>query len=319
MASPIKIFSGNANRAFAENVCKKLNIPLGKAPISRFSDGEVFVDIEESVRGCHCFIIQATCTPISDSIIELLIMMDALKRASASAITVVLPYYGYARQDRKAAPRQPITAKLMADLLETAGATRIICLDLHAPQIQGFFNIPVDHLYAMPVFVDDIISRFCSTPALSQEVVIVSPDAGGVERARAYARRLNTGLAIIDKRRQAANIAEVMHIIGDVEGKKAIIVDDMIDTAGTLCKGAEALIEKGAAGVWAYATHPVFSGPSIDRISASSISEVVVTDSIPLTKAAMACGKIRTLSCAPLVAEVVRRVHISESVSDLFL
>lgn len=317
--SAIKIFTGNSNRAFADKVCEYLAVPLGKAKVSRFSDGEIFVDIEESVRGCHCFIVQSTCAPINDSIMELLIMVDALKRASASAITVVLPYYGYARQDRKAAPRQPITAKLIADLLEAAGATRIISLDLHAPQIQGFFDIPVDHLYAAPIFVKDIADQFCGSKELAGEVVIVSPDAGGVERARFYARRLQTGLAIIDKRRKSPNVAEVMHIIGEVDGKKAIIIDDMIDTGGTLCKAAEALLAKGAAGVWAYATHPVFSGPCIGLIAASSICEVVITDTIPLGAEAEVCSKIRTLSSAPLVAEVVKRVHVGESVSNLFL
>lgn len=317
--SPIKIFSGNSNQPFAQKVCEYLGVELGKAKVSRFSDGEIFVDVEESVRGSHCFIVQSTCVPINDSVMELLIMIDALKRASASAITVVMPYYGYARQDRKAAPRQPITAKLMADLLEAAGANRIITLDLHAPQIQGFFNIPVDHLYAVPIFVKDISEKFCTPKAKASEVVIVSPDAGGVERARFYARRLNTSLAIIDKRRKSPNVAEVMHIIGDVEGKKAIIIDDMIDTGGTLCKAAEALLNKGAAGVWAYASHPVFSGPCIDLVSNSNITEVVVTDTIPLSKQAQECAKIRTLSCGGLVAEVVKRVHVGESVSDLFL
>ncbi len=314
MQEPIRIFAGSSNRQLSERVSDYLNLPLGARRITRFADGEIFINIEESVRGHHAYILQSTSTPANEHLMELLIMIDALKRASASEITVVIPYYGYARQDRKAGPREPITAKLVADMLECAGATRVIALDLHAAQVQGFFNIPVDNLYAMPIFLEDIQSRFDLN-----DVVLVAPDAGGVERARMYAKKLQCSLAIIDKRRPKPNIAEVMNIIGDVSGKVAIVIDDMIDTGGTLCKGAEAVVKAGATAVYAYATHAVFSDAAVSRIDSSSLTEVVVTDSIPLRANAEACSKIRVLSAAPLIGETVRRVHNAASVSSLFV
>jgi ribose-phosphate pyrophosphokinase len=314
---PIKIFAGNSNPNLAQKISEFLSIPQGKARVVRFSDSEVFVSIEESVRGLHAYVLQSVCPPANENLMEMLVMIDALKRASADQITAVIPYYGYARQDRKAASREPITAKLVADLIQVAGATRVMSLDLHAAQIQGFFDIPVDHLYASPIFVEDIRERFHLTNG-SNDVVIVSPDAGGVERARSYAKRLQTSLAIIDKRRPRPGVAEAMNIIGDVEGKKAIIVDDIIDTAGTLTKGAEALLAHGAAAVWAYGTHAVFSGPAIERIESSRIHEVVVSDTIPLRGPALANKKIRVLSCAPLIGEALRRVHTGASISSLF-
>lgn len=317
--APIKIFAGNSNPTLAREVADYVGVPLGKMSVGRFSDGEITLCIDESVRGQHAYVLQSTCTPANEHIMELLVIIDALKRASASDVTVLLPYYGYARQDRKTAPREPITAKLIADLLEKAGATRIISLELHAAQIQGFFNVPYDHLYASPIFIGDIRKQFASTNDTLKDVVVVSPDAGGVERARAFAKKLHTSLAIIDKRRPKPGIAEIMNIIGDVQGKKALIIDDMVDTAGTLTKAAEALLKRGASGVWAYASHAVFSGPAIDRINASVIEEVVVTNTIPLTEQASNSPKIRQLSCAPLVGEAIKRVHSSDSISTLFL
>lgn len=314
MRDPIRIFAGSSNLKLAERIAKYLKTPLGACKITNFSDGETFVNIEESVRGHHTYILQSISPPANDNLMEMLIMIDALKRASASEITAVVPYYGYARQDRKAGPREPITAKLIADLLEVAGATRLISLDLHAAQIQGFFDVPVDNLYATPIFMKDIKTQF-----KSKDIVIVSPDAGGVERARSYAKCLHASLAIIDKRRPKPNVAEVMNIIGDVSAKKAIMIDDMIDTGGTLCKGAEALKKAGATGVCAYATHAVFSGKAVSRIKASDIDEVVVTDSIPLKPDAKSCSKIRVLSCASLVGEAMNRVHTGASISSLFL
>ncbi len=314
MKDPIRIFAGSSNPLLAERIAAYLKTSLGARKITNFSDGETFVNIEESVRGHHVYILQSVSPPVNDNLVEMLIMIDALKRASASEITVVVPYYGYARQDRKAGPREPITAKLIADLLEAAGATRLISLDLHAAQIQGFFDVPVDNLYATPIFLEDIKTKF-----KSKDIVIVSPDAGGVERARAYAKCLHTGLAIIDKRRPKPNIAEVMNIIGDVSGKTAIIIDDMIDTGGTLCKAAEAIMKAGATGVWAYATHAVFSGEAVSRMDASALNEVVVTDSIPLRAGSESSSKIRVLSCAPLVGEAMSRVYTGTSVSSLFL
>jgi len=307
------IFSGNANPALAQEIAKTLEIPLGQIRVSRFSDGETFCEIQENVRGVDTYVIQPTCSPVNEHFMELLIMADALRRASAGSITAVMPYYGYARQDRKAAPRTPITSKLCADLMVSAGVNRVLCVDLHAGQIQGFFNIPFDHLFAMPVFLDSYLRR-----NFHKDVVVVSPDAGGVERARAYAKRLEASLAIIDKRRERANISEVMHIIGEVEGRDCIIVDDMIDTAGTLCNTARALVEKGARKVVACATHPVLSGPAVARIVDSPIAEVVVTDTIPLSAEAAACGKIRVISISRLVAEAIRRIHHSDSISSLF-
>lgn len=316
--APIKVFSGNSNRDLANKIVSYLNIPLGQAHIKRFADGEVCISIAESVRSYHTYVVQSISPPANEHLMELLVMIDALKRASAAEITVVMPYYGYARQDRKAAPREPITAKLVADLLEAAGATRLISLDLHAAQIQGFFNVPVDHLYASPIFVEDIKQRYQDKEKPDQ-LVVVSPDAGGVERARAYAKRLHATLAIIDKRRPRPGIAEVMNIIGDVKGMRAIIIDDMIDTAGTLVKACEAIMNKGAKSICAYSTHGVFSPPAIERISQSVIEEVVVTDSIPLREDAKACKKIRALTCASLVGEAMNRVHTGASISSLFI
>ncbi len=313
MFRKVCIFSGNANPALAQEIAKTLEIPLGQIRVSRFSDGETFCEIQENVRGVDTYVIQPTCSPVNEHFMELLIMADALRRASAGSITAVMPYYGYARQDRKAAPRTPITSKLCADLMVSAGVNRVLCVDLHAGQIQGFFNIPFDHLFAMPVFLDSYLRR-----NFHKDVVVVSPDAGGVERARAYAKRLEASLAIIDKRRERANISEVMHIIGEVEGRDCIIVDDMIDTAGTLCNTARALVQKGARKVVACATHPVLSGPAVARIVDSPIAEVVVTDTIPLSAEAVACGKIRVISISRLVAEAIRRIHHSDSISSLF-
>jgi ribose-phosphate pyrophosphokinase len=281
--------------------------------IRRFADGETHLQIAENVRGADVFVVQPTCTPVDHNIMELLLMIDALKRASAERITAVLPYYGYARQDRKDKPRMPISAKLVASLLERAGASRVLALDLHAAQIQGFFDIPVDHLFAAPVMVAYCESRWTGN------LTIVSPDAGGVERARAFAKRLNAPLAIIDKRRTEVNVAEVMNIIGDLRGQYCLIVDDLVDTAGTLVKGVEALLAQGAAGVSACATHAVLSGPAVERIEASPIEELVVTNSIPLNPRVAACGKIRTLSVAPLLGRAIQSIHEGGSVSTLFI
>ena len=313
MFKELKVFTGNANPALAQEICDHLSVPLAKASVKSFSDGEIMVEINENVRGRDVFVVQPTCQPSNQNLMELLVMIDALKRASASRITAVIPYFGYARQDRKVAPRTPITSKLVADLITTAGAQRVLCVDLHAGQIQGFFNIPVDHLYAAPVVLDDIKSRF------SGEVVVVSPDAGGTERARAFAKRLNAGLAIIDKRRSAANVSEVMHIIGDVDGKTCIIVDDMIDTAGTLCQAATALKAHGAGDVHATATHAVLSGPALERINASSLKEVLICNTIPAEAKVIECPRLRIISVAKLLAEAINRIHGDESVSSLFV
>ncbi len=310
MSIALKVFSGNANRELAEAVCKYLGIPLGDAFVGRFSDGEVNVQIKESVRGDDVFIIQPTCPPVNENLMELLVMIDAFKRASAGRITAVIPYFGYARQDRKVMPRVPISARLVADLITVAGADRVLTVDLHAGQIQGFFNIPVDNLAAFPIFVDYISKEY-----KGEEFVVVSPDAGGVERARRFAKIMGWPLAIIDKRREQANVAEVMHVIGDVEGMKALILDDMIDTAGTLVKSAEALLKEGANEVFAAATHPVFSGPARERIENSSLKEVVVTNTIPLKQEV---AKVKVLSIAELLGEAIRRIHHEESVSSLF-
>jgi len=311
-----KIFSGNSNVPFAQAVCAQLERPLSKATVGRFSDGEIQVEIAENVRGADTFVIQSTCRDANQNLMELLIMIDALKRASAGSIVAVLPYYGYARQDRKVAPRTPITAKLVADLIEAAGATRVVSMDMHAGQIQGFFNIPFDHLYAAPVLLDHMKRKF---DGKSDDLVVVSPDAGGVERARAYSKRLGAGLGIVDKRRTKPNVAEVLNVIGDVSGKVAILLDDMIDTAGTLTQAANALVDKGASRVFAYATHAVLSGPAVERIQKSPIEEVVVTDTIPLTPAAQALPKIKQLSTARLFAEAVKRIHNADSLSSLFV
>ena len=314
MQDKIRVFSGNSNPTLAQKICESLGVPLGAARVRRFSDGEVMVEIGENVRGRDVYVIQSTCAPTNDNLMELLVMTDALKRASAATITAVMPYYGYARQDRKAAPRTPITAKLVADLTTTAGVDRVVTVDLHAGQIQGFFNIPVDNLYAAPVILDHLKTRFSG-----EQVVMVSPDAGGTERARAFAKRLECTLAVIDKRRTGPNVAEVMHLIGDVRDKTAVILDDMIDTAGTLTQAAKALKENGARAIYACATHGVLSGPAIDRINASDIQEVVLTDTIPLGDKGQATSKITMLSVADLLAEAIRRIHEDESVSSLFV
>ena len=309
-----KVFAGSSNPALAKAICEYLKRPLSKADVNRFSDGEIQVEIGENVRGLDVFIVQSTCPPVNDHLLELLIMVDACKRASAASINAVIPYYGYGRQDRKVAPRTPITAKLIADLLVAAGVSRVVSMDMHAGQIQGFFNIPTDHLYASPVFLEDIRKRF---PV--EDLVFVSPDAGGVERARAYSKRLNVPLAIIDKRRPRPNASEVMNLIGDVKGKDAIIVDDIVDTAGTLTQGAFALKEKGARRVFAYAVHPILSGPALTRISESVLEEVVFTDTVPLTKAALATSKIRCVTTERLFGEAINRIHRAESLSSLFV
>lgn len=313
MLNELKIFTGNANPSLALEICSHLSVQLAKATVKTFSDGEIMVEINENVRGRDVFVVQSTCQPANQNLMELLVMIDALKRASAARITAVIPYFGYARQDRKVAPRTPITSKLVADLITTAGAHRVLCVDLHAGQIQGFFNIPVDHLYAAPVVLDDLKSRF------KGKFMVVSPDAGGTERARAFAKRLDAGLAIIDKRRSGANVSEVMHIIGDVDGKTCIIVDDMIDTAGTLCQAAAALKAHGAGEVYATATHAVLSGPALERIQASALKEVLVTNTIPVEKKLESCPQLRMVSVANLLAEAIRRIHGDESVSSLFV
>jgi len=314
MENKIRVFSGNSNPILAEKICAGLGVPLGVAKVKTFSDGEVMVEIGENVRGRDIYVVQSTCSPTNNNLMELLIMMDALKRASAATITAVIPYYGYARQDRKVAPRTPITSKLVADLITTAGADRVVTVDLHAGQIQGFFNIPVDNLYAAPVILEHLKNHFPH-----DEVVMVSPDAGGTERARAFAKRLGCTLAVIDKRRTGPNVAEVMHLIGDVKGKAAIILDDMVDTAGTLTQAAKALKEHGARSIHACATHGVLSGPAIDRINDSPIEEVLITDTIPLGEKAEKTSKVRVLSVADLLAEAIRRIHEDESVSSLFV
>jgi len=314
MHDKIRVFTGNSNPALAQKICDCLHVPIGAARVRNFSDGEIMIEIAENVRGRDVYVIQSTCAPTNNNLMELLIMTDALKRASAATITAVIPYYGYARQDRKAAPRTPITAKLVADLITTAGIDRVVTIDLHAGQIQGFFNIPVDNLYAAPVMLDYLKNRF-----KGEQVVMVSPDAGGTERARAFAKRLECTLAVIDKRRTGPNVAEVMHLIGDVRGKIAIILDDMIDTAGTLTQAAKALKENGARAIYACATHGVLSGPAIERINNSDIEEIVLTDTIPLGDKEQQTGKVRMLSVADLLAEAIRRIHEDESVSSLFV
>ncbi len=313
MFKKVCLFSGNAHPQLAAAIAQYLETPLGRCKVTRFSDGESFVEIGENVRGVDAYVIQPTSSPTNDTVMELLIMADALRRASAGSITAVIPYYGYARQDRKVAPRTPITSKLVADLIQASGVNRVVSVDLHAGQIQGFFNIPFDHLYALPVFLEDYLKKNFDSSA-----VFVSPDAGGVERTRAYSKRLNAGLAIIDKRRERANESEVMNLIGEVRGKDCIIIDDMIDTAGTLCGAARALADEGARKVVACATHGVLSGPAVKRIAESPLAEVVVSDSIALSEAAQACPKIRQLSLARLLGEAIKRIHSSDSVSSLF-
>ncbi|TAK18747.1 MAG: ribose-phosphate pyrophosphokinase [Myxococcaceae bacterium] len=313
MSRAISLFSGNANLALAGAIAHQLQVPLGRVKAGRFSDGEIAVEIGENVRGSETYLIQSTCAPVNDSIMEMLIMADALRRSSADSITVIMPYYGYARQDRKVAGRTPISAKLVADLITTAGVDRVLTVDLHAGQIQGFFNIPVDNLYAMPVLLDEIRALKLEEP------VMVSPDAGGVERARAYAKRMNSTLAIIDKRRERANVSEVMHIIGDVKDRDCVLLDDMIDTAGTLTNAARALADAGARRVYAAATHAVLSGPAVHRIVDSPLVEVIVTDSIPLRGEAQGNPKFRQASLAKLLGEAIRRIHNSDSISSLFV
>ena len=312
MPYELKLFSGNANRPLADEIGATLGVPVGQAEVSRFSDGEVFVQIDENVRGADVFVLQPTCPPVNDNLMELLVMLDAFKRSSAQRITAVVPYYGYARQDRKAQSRVPISAKLVADLITVAGAHRLLALDLHAGQIQGFFDIPVDHLFAAPVIID-----YVSQVGL-RDLVVVSPDAGGVERARAIAKRLYAGLAIIDKRREGPNVSVFMHLIGDVRGRDCLIIDDMIDTAGTLVQAADALRREGARRILACGVHPVLSGPALPRIEGAPLEQVVVTNSIPLGKD-KEHPKITVLSVAPLLAEAIRRIHDEESVSTLFI
>ncbi|MEM7446941.1 MAG: ribose-phosphate pyrophosphokinase [Myxococcota bacterium] len=314
MSKSISIFSGNSNITLAENIADYLKIPVGRCRVSRFSDGEVFAEVQQNVRGVDVYVVQPTCAPVNDNLMELLVITDALKRASAASITAMLPYYGYARQDRKVAPRTPITAKLVADLLSRSGVSRVVGMDLHAGQIQGFFDVPFDHIYAMPVFLEYLRTKFPSEPP-----VFVSPDAGGVERTRAYAKRMSADLAIIDKRRSAANVSEVMHIIGDVEGKDCVLLDDMIDTAGTICNAAQALLDRNARRVMAAATHAVLSGPALQRLVDSPIEEVIVTDTIPLREETKHVGKFRVLSVARLLGETIKRIHHGDSVSSLFV
>jgi ribose-phosphate pyrophosphokinase len=309
----LTIFSGNANRELAQAICRYVETPLGNAEVTRFADGEIYVEINENVRGVNCFVVQPTCTPVNDNLMELLVMIDALKRASAGSIIAVIPYFGYARQDRKTKPRTPISARLVADLITVSKVDRVLSIDLHAGQIQGFFNIPVDHLYAMPVLMEHLRTRF------NHEAVIVSPDAGGVERARAFSKRLGSSLAIIDKRRPAPNVSEVVNIIGDVRGRDAIIVDDMVDTAGTLCAAAAAVKAHGARAVFACASHGVLSHPAIERITASPIEELLITDTIPPRAEVRACAKVKVLSVARLLGEAVKRIHHGDSISSLFI
>lgn len=313
MPSGIILLTGNSNRTLAGEIAAVLKIPVSEATVSTFSDGEITVQINENVRGCDVFVVQSTCMPVNNNIMELLLMIDALKRASASRITAVIPYYGYARQDRKAQPRVPISARMVADLITAIGAHRVLTIDLHAGQIQGFFDIPVDHLYATPVLSEYVKKNYVN------DTVVVSPDAGGVERARAFAKRIDASLAIIDKRRERANVSQVMHVIGDVKGKDAILFDDMIDTAGTITQAALALFENGARKIVAACTHAVLSGPAIDRINASKLMEVIVTNTIPMDDKIKQCPKLTVLSVAALMGEAIKRIHEETSVSSLFI
>ena len=309
------IFSGTSNKPLAQEVCDYLQLPLGKCDVGHFSDGEIQIEIGENVRGRDVFLVQSTSTPVNDHLMELLIMMDAARRASAASITAVMPYFGYARQDRKVAPRVPITARLVADLITSAGADRFVSMELHAGQIQGFFDMPSDHLYAAPVLLDHMRKRFPDP----EKLVVISPDAGSVKRARAYAKRLGCTLAIVDKRRTKANVAEVMNLIGDVKGKNALILDDMVDTAGTLTQGAQAVMEAGALKVVAYAVHPILSGPAISRIEESVLEELVVTNTVILSDRAKACKKISQLSVSRVFGEAIRRIYHADSLSSLFV
>lgn len=310
----MKIFSGNSNIDFARKVAQAAGVELGHCDIKRFADGEIQVEIHESVRGCNVFLIQSTNPPVNENYMESFMILDALKRASASEVTLVMPYYGYARQDRKVAPRAPISAKCVADLLKTAGADRLVVVDLHASQIQGFFNGPVDHLFAIPT----LARAWRETMGFGDQFVVVSPDAGGVERARAFAKRIESSIAIIDKRRSGPNEAKALHLIGDVKGKNAIILDDMIDTAGTLCQAVDSLLNNGAKKVFAVATHPVLSGPALTRLQESGVEKVWVTDTIPLKEQAAKSPKFHVVSVAPVVAEAIRRIYTYDSVSALF-
>lgn len=308
--SKMHIFSGTANQRLAKSVCDVMGIECGKIEVKRFADGEIFVEIGENVRGQECFVIQPTCKPTNDNLMELLITVDALKRASAGSITAVIPYFGYARQDRKTKPRSPITARLTADLLTAAGVQRVVTIDLHSPAIQGFFSVPVDNLYAKPVFVSYVKLHYDT-----DKLIIVSPDAGGVARARSYAEALHVPMAIVDKRRSAPNVSEVMHVIGDVKGKHALLVDDMIDTAGTICHAAQALVDDGALTVAAACTHGVLSGPALKRLAESPIAELLITDTIPNLGS---YSRIKQLTLAPLIGQALMRIHDGESVSSLF-
>ncbi len=312
--SKLKIFTGNSNPALARQVAEIAGIKLGSSSVSHFADGEIQVEIHESVRGQNVFLIQSTCPPVNQNYMETFILLDAFRRASAAHITAVIPYYGYARQDRKVAPRAPISAKCMADLLTTAGADRVVAVDLHAAQIQGFFNVPVDHLFAIPTLARTWREKY----GFGSDFVAVSPDAGGVERCRAFAKRIESSIAIIDKRRSGPNEAKALHLIGDVKDKTAVIIDDMIDTAGTLTQAVDSLIKNGAKRVFAVATHPVLSGPAISRLKESSIERVLVTDTVPLSELGQACGKIEIVSVAPVLAEAIKRIHGNDSVSSLF-
>ncbi len=311
--SGLSIFAGNSNAPLAERISEYLAKPLGRLKVNRFSDGETQVEIHENVRRREVYVIQSTCKPVNDNLVELLLLIDAFRRSSAARVTAVIPYFGYSRQDKKVAPRVPISAKVVAELLETTGVDKVITMDLHAGQIQGFFNVPVDNLYAAPIIIEDIKTRF------SDDIIVVSPDAGGVERARAYAKRLDAGLAIVDKRRSAPNQAKAMAIIGDVKDKIALVIDDMVDTAGTLTEAAGVIRENGAKEVHAYCTHPVLSGPAIDRITQSSLNSLVATDTVPLSEEARSCGKIKTLSIAKLVGEAIMRSYRGDSVNSLFV
>jgi len=313
MPSGIKLFTGNSNKTLAKEIADVLKIPVGEATVSTFSDGEIMVQLNENVRGYDVFVVQSTCMPVNNNLMELLLMIDALKRASSNRITAVIPYYGYARQDRKAQPRVPISARMVADLITAIGAHRVLTIDLHAGQIQGFFDIPVDHLYSSPVLAEYVKKEYLN------DIVIVSPDAGGVERARAFAKRLSASLAIIDKRRERANVSQVMHVIGDVKGKNAILFDDMIDTAGTITQAVSALKINGAKRVVAACTHAVLSGPALDRINESDLEEVIATNTIPMDDKAEKCKKLTVLSVAPLLGEAIKRIHEESSISSLFI
>lgn len=312
---PLKIFAGTSHSLLSQKIAEEVGTPLCQGSVKRFADGEVMVEIQEHVRGSDVFVVQSMCPPVNENYMELFIILDALKRASANRITAVIPYYGYARQDRKVAPRAPISAKCVADLITAAGAQRVLSVDLHAGQIQGFFNIPVDHLFAIPTLARAFKERWGG----GDKFVVVSPDAGGVERARAFAKRIECSMAIIDKRRSGPNEAQAFNLIGDVKGKTAIIVDDMIDTAGTLKAAVDSLMKNGAEKVVAVATHAILSGPAIERINASALDFIVVTDSVPLNEAAKKCGKINVISVAPLIAEAIKRIHDDDSVSSLFV